>query len=103
QFRAGARRVVAAGECTRLQFYSDQGAAEAAGLRSALELVGLCVWRQRKLQWQPWFTTDRTSALGDQMQAKFQGQSVGGRLEAGYRFGLPAANECRCRGFCWQP
>ena len=56
-----------------------------------------------KLQWQPWFTTDRTSALGDQMQAKFQGQSVGGRLEAGYRFGLPAANECRCRGFCWQP
>ena len=37
-----------------------------------------------------WFTTDRTSALGDQLQAKFQGQSVGGRLEAGYRYGLPS-------------
>jgi uncharacterized protein with beta-barrel porin domain len=40
-----------------------------------------------------WFTTDRTSALGDQLQAKFQGQSVGGRLETGYRYGLPAAND----------
>ncbi len=39
-----------------------------------------------------WFTTDRTAALGDQLQAKFQGQSVGGRLEAGYRFDLPPAN-----------
>ncbi len=39
-----------------------------------------------------WFTTQRTSALGDQLQAKFQGQSAGGRLEAGYRFGLPSAN-----------
>jgi outer membrane autotransporter protein len=39
-----------------------------------------------------WFTTQRTSALGDQLQAKFQGQSVGGRLEAGYRFGLPSVN-----------
>jgi outer membrane autotransporter protein len=39
-----------------------------------------------------WFTTDRTSVLGDQLQAKFQGQSVGGRLEAGYRYGLPSTN-----------
>ncbi len=39
-----------------------------------------------------WFTTDRTSALGDQLQAKFQGQSVGGRLEAGYRYGLPSTD-----------
>ncbi|MGB7079907.1 MAG: autotransporter domain-containing protein [Xanthobacteraceae bacterium] len=39
-----------------------------------------------------WFTTNRTSALGDQLQAKFQGQSYGGRIEAGYRYGLPAAN-----------
>jgi len=39
-----------------------------------------------------WFTTDRASALGDQLRAKFQGQSVGGRLEAGYRYGLPSAN-----------
>jgi autotransporter-associated beta strand protein len=39
-----------------------------------------------------WFTTDRTSALGDQLQAKFQGQSYGGRIEAGYRYGLPSAN-----------
>jgi outer membrane autotransporter protein len=39
-----------------------------------------------------WFTTDRTAAFGDQLQAKFQGQSVGGRLEAGYRFDLPSAN-----------
>ena len=36
-----------------------------------------------------WFTTDRTAALGDQLQAKFDGQSYGGRLEAGYRYGLP--------------
>ena len=28
------------------------------------------------------FTTNRTSALGDQLQGKFQGQSVGGRLES---------------------
>jgi uncharacterized protein with beta-barrel porin domain len=39
-----------------------------------------------------WFTTDRTAPLGDQLQAKFQGQSYGGRIEAGYRYGLPAAN-----------
>jgi uncharacterized protein with beta-barrel porin domain len=38
-----------------------------------------------------WFTTDRTAPLGDQLQAKFQGQSYGGRIEAGYRYGLPSA------------
>lgn len=32
-----------------------------------------------------WFTTNR-SALGDQLTAKFNGQSYGGRLESGYRF-----------------
>ena len=35
-----------------------------------------------------WFTTDRT-ALGDQLQAKFDGQSYAARGEAGYRYGLP--------------
>ena len=37
-----------------------------------------------------WFTTDR-SALGDQLQSSFNGQSYGGRLETGYRYGLPAS------------
>jgi autotransporter-associated beta strand protein len=35
-----------------------------------------------------WFTTNRT-ALGDQLTAKFDGQSYGARLEGGYRFALP--------------
>jgi uncharacterized protein with beta-barrel porin domain len=35
-----------------------------------------------------WFTTDRT-ALGDQLNARFDGQSYGGRLETGYRYGVP--------------
>jgi hypothetical protein len=35
-----------------------------------------------------WFTTDRT-ALGDQLQASFNGQSYGGRLETGYRYAAP--------------
>jgi uncharacterized protein with beta-barrel porin domain len=35
-----------------------------------------------------WFTTDRTAALGDQLQAKFDGQSYGGRAEAGYRYAV---------------
>ena len=35
-----------------------------------------------------WFTTNRI-ALGDQLTARFQGQSYGGRLEAGYRYTLP--------------
>jgi len=29
-------------------------------------------------------------ALGDQLNARFDGQSYGGRIEAGYRYGLPA-------------
>jgi uncharacterized protein with beta-barrel porin domain len=37
-----------------------------------------------------WFTTNRVAPFGDQLQAKFQGQSVAGRLEAGYRYGLPS-------------
>jgi outer membrane autotransporter protein len=34
-----------------------------------------------------WFTTNRTP-LGDPLTANFDGQSYGGRLESGYRFGL---------------
>jgi autotransporter-associated beta strand protein len=37
-----------------------------------------------------WFTTDRT-ALGDQLQASFNGQSYGGRLETGYRYSVPVS------------
>jgi uncharacterized protein with beta-barrel porin domain len=37
-----------------------------------------------------WFTTDR-SALGDQLQATFNGQSYGGRLETGYRYSVPVS------------
>jgi uncharacterized protein with beta-barrel porin domain len=33
-----------------------------------------------------WFTTGRTAFAGDQLTARFQGQSYGGRFEAGYRF-----------------
>lgn len=33
-----------------------------------------------------WFSTNRT-ALGDQLTANFNGQSLGARLEAGYRYG----------------
>jgi uncharacterized protein with beta-barrel porin domain len=36
-----------------------------------------------------WFTTDRT-ALGDQLTARFEGQSYAARLEGGYRFVVPA-------------
>jgi outer membrane autotransporter protein len=35
-----------------------------------------------------WFTTNRT-ALGDQLTAKFDGQSYAARLEGGYRFAVP--------------
>ena len=37
-----------------------------------------------------WFTTNRT-ALGDSLTANFIGQSYGGRLEGGYRFGVVPA------------
>jgi outer membrane autotransporter protein len=37
-----------------------------------------------------WFTTDRTAPLGDQLKAKFDGQSYGARLETGYRYGVAA-------------
>lgn len=36
-----------------------------------------------------WFTTNRL-ALGDQLTAKFNGQSFGGRVEGGYRFAMPS-------------
>jgi autotransporter-associated beta strand protein/probable HAF family extracellular repeat protein len=35
-----------------------------------------------------WMTTNR-NALGDQLTANFSAQSYGGRLEAGYRYGMP--------------
>ena len=35
-----------------------------------------------------WFSTNRT-ALGDDITASFAGQSYGGRLETGYRYGVP--------------
>jgi uncharacterized protein with beta-barrel porin domain len=38
-----------------------------------------------------WFTTNRTAALGDQLTAKFDGQSFGGRGETGYRYAPVAA------------
>lgn len=37
-----------------------------------------------------WFTTNRI-ALGDQLTAKFNGESFGGRLEGGYRFVVPSS------------
>jgi Autotransporter beta-domain len=37
-----------------------------------------------------WFTTNRL-ALGDQLTAKFGGESFGGRLESGYRFIVPSS------------
>jgi outer membrane autotransporter protein len=39
-----------------------------------------------------WFTTNRT-ALGDQLNASFQGQSYSARLEGGYRFAVPSARD----------
>jgi uncharacterized protein with beta-barrel porin domain len=36
-----------------------------------------------------WFTTNRL-ALGDQLTAKFRGESFGGRLESGYRLVVPS-------------
>ncbi|HTZ01682.1 MAG TPA: autotransporter domain-containing protein [Xanthobacteraceae bacterium] len=35
-----------------------------------------------------WMKTSRTAPLGDQLSASFNAQSYGGRLEAGYRYGL---------------
>jgi outer membrane autotransporter protein len=37
-----------------------------------------------------WMSTNRTSLAGDQLTAKFNAQSYGGRVEAGYRIGTPA-------------
>jgi uncharacterized protein with beta-barrel porin domain len=36
-----------------------------------------------------WTSTDRFAALGDHLAASFTAQSLGGRAEAGYRFGTP--------------
>jgi uncharacterized protein with beta-barrel porin domain len=38
-----------------------------------------------------WFDTNRFAAFGDQLTARFQGQSYGGRLEAGYRYAVAPA------------
>jgi uncharacterized protein with beta-barrel porin domain len=35
-----------------------------------------------------WFTTNRIAALGDELQAKFEGQSYAARAEAGYRYAV---------------
>jgi autotransporter-associated beta strand protein len=37
-----------------------------------------------------WMTTNRTAFAGDQLTASFNAQSYGGRVEAGYRYALPA-------------
>jgi outer membrane autotransporter protein len=37
-----------------------------------------------------WMTTSRTAFAGDQLTANFNAQSYGGRIEAGYRYALPA-------------
>jgi autotransporter-associated beta strand protein len=37
-----------------------------------------------------WMSTDRFAAFGDHLTASFNAQSIGGRLESGYRFGTPA-------------
>jgi outer membrane autotransporter protein len=36
-----------------------------------------------------WMSTDRTSAFGDHLGASFNAESVGGRIEGGYRFATP--------------
>jgi uncharacterized protein with beta-barrel porin domain len=35
-----------------------------------------------------WMRTNRTGPFGDQLQARFNGQNYGGRLESGYRFAV---------------
>lgn len=35
-----------------------------------------------------WFDTNRIAAFGDQLTARFNGQSFGGRVEAGYRYAV---------------
>ena len=48
-----------------------------------------------------WMSTDRISFASDQLTAKFNAQSYGGRIEAGYRFRLAAAcRDALCRGQC---
>ena len=37
-----------------------------------------------------WVTTDRFAPLGDQLTARFDAQSYGGRVEGGYRYGVAA-------------
>jgi outer membrane autotransporter protein len=36
-----------------------------------------------------WMSTDRFAAFGDHLTADFKAQSFGGRIETGYRFGMP--------------
>jgi autotransporter-associated beta strand protein len=38
-----------------------------------------------------WMSTDRFAAFGDHLAASFNAQSIGARLESGYRFAMPAA------------
>jgi outer membrane autotransporter protein len=37
-----------------------------------------------------WMSTERVAALGDHLTASFNAQSLGGRIEGGYRLGMPA-------------
>ncbi|HEV2154407.1 autotransporter outer membrane beta-barrel domain-containing protein [Bradyrhizobium sp.] len=37
-----------------------------------------------------WMSTDRLAPFGNQLTAKFEAQTVGGRIEGGYRFATPA-------------
>ena len=37
-----------------------------------------------------WMSTDRFAAFADHLTASFNAQSIGGRVEGGYRFGMPA-------------
>lgn len=37
-----------------------------------------------------WMSIDRFAAFGDHQTASFNAQSIGGRVENGYRFGMPA-------------
>jgi outer membrane autotransporter protein len=38
-----------------------------------------------------WMSTDRFAAFGDHLTASFNAQSIGGRVESGYRFATPVA------------
>ena len=73
----GSRKVSAAGAATRFQ----AGVYGTTHLGPAY-LSGALAFANN------WFTTNRI-ALGDELTAKFHGQSYAARGEAGYRYGVP--------------